>query len=564
MDFPKKQAQRLMPLYLLEYSEKLFENHPNPEDPWDGGSDYTAGYGIDITNDEISVDTEVIATKSDISSMVTTTMLDDALDDYALKTDIPENVSDLYNDAGYITSNALNGYIKDNDINYSAIFRGQYVMVKTSGAYTTTTYGDGTIGRTLPYGLPGYTYSLPDKNGTFAMVEDIPSLSGYATESWVNNQGFISSTDLSNYVTSSELSNQLSNYALSSTVTNLASQVTTLESLVSNHTTQINSINSNITDLQTLTSTHTSQISGINSSVTSLESLVNTNISSISTIQNNLNSLGSQVTTLEGLVSTNTSNISALQSSVSNCVTLSQLSSTLSDYTPTSGLASVATTGDYNDLINKPNLVNPHTIASGDLVFQATGTWYPAYKWFDDAVVTSASSSFVDIITNFEADLILPEEFTRDGVLYAKRMVDGVQVDEHEFRYVYAIYSADGEPGYIWFIYNDSLDTITSVTKQRFDAVSYSTLTNILSNYVTSSSLSSTLSNYALKSEVPTYSLTTTSTPVLSSATLSQSYETLTFTYSDNTTASFNFLTTGTSLSTSTVNVLDSASLTSN
>ena len=33
MDFPKKQAQRLMPLYLLEYSEKLFTNHPNPEDP---------------------------------------------------------------------------------------------------------------------------------------------------------------------------------------------------------------------------------------------------------------------------------------------------------------------------------------------------------------------------------------------------------------------------------------------------------------------------------------------------------------------------------------------------
>ena len=104
MDFPKKQAQRLMPLYLLEYSEKLFENHPDPEAPWGGGGgDYTAGYGIDITNSEISVDTSVIATKSDITSMVTTTMLEDALDDYALKTDIPENVSDLNNDAGYTT-----------------------------------------------------------------------------------------------------------------------------------------------------------------------------------------------------------------------------------------------------------------------------------------------------------------------------------------------------------------------------------------------------------------------------------------------------------------------------
>ena len=103
MDFPKKQAQRLMPLYLLEYSEKLFTNHPNPEDPWGGGSDYTAGQGITITNNEISVDTNVIATKSDIAQMVTTTELNDALDDYALKTEIPTDVSQLYNDAGYAT-----------------------------------------------------------------------------------------------------------------------------------------------------------------------------------------------------------------------------------------------------------------------------------------------------------------------------------------------------------------------------------------------------------------------------------------------------------------------------
>ena len=69
MDFPKKQAQRLMPLYLLEYSEKLFTNHPDPSAPWGGGSDYTAGQGITITNNEISVDTNVIAAKSDIPSL---------------------------------------------------------------------------------------------------------------------------------------------------------------------------------------------------------------------------------------------------------------------------------------------------------------------------------------------------------------------------------------------------------------------------------------------------------------------------------------------------------------
>ena len=120
MDFPKKQAQRLMPLYLLEYSEKLFTNHPDPSAPWGGGggSDYTAGQGITITNNEISVDTNVIATKSDIAQMVTTTQLNDALDDYALKTEIPTDVSQLYNDAGYATQTWVEnkGYATSSEI----------------------------------------------------------------------------------------------------------------------------------------------------------------------------------------------------------------------------------------------------------------------------------------------------------------------------------------------------------------------------------------------------------------------------------------------------------------
>ena len=196
MDFPKKQAQRLMPLYLLEYSEKLFTNHPDPSAPWGGGggSDYTAGQGITITNNEISVDTNVIATKSDISSMVTTTQLTDALDDYALKTEIPTDVSQLYNDAGYATetwvqnqgyatssslSSALNGYIKNDDDTYTAVFKGKYAMVKPSEATYVTIYGGSDINRVSPYGLPGYRYEFPDKNGTFAMTADIPSLSDY-------------------------------------------------------------------------------------------------------------------------------------------------------------------------------------------------------------------------------------------------------------------------------------------------------------------------------------------------------------------------------------------------
>ena len=245
MDFPKKQAQRLMPLYLLEYSEKLFTNHPNPEDPWGGGSDYTAGQGITITNNEISVDTNVVATKSDIAQMVTTTQLNDALDDYALKTEIPTDVSQLYNDAGYATETWVEskGYVTSSEIptNYVTLDTEQTITgLKTIGQ---------TSGTISEVDFSGFTFKLSNKainhpeadikirNGSYdgyqhpiissskglyvnlakirlgddgnntygitmpdsstwesdrilATTSDIPSLDGYATQTWVQEQGY--------------------------------------------------------------------------------------------------------------------------------------------------------------------------------------------------------------------------------------------------------------------------------------------------------------------------------------------------------------------------------------
>ena len=427
MDFPKKQAQRLMPLYLLEYSEKLFTNHPDPSAPWGGGgSDYTAGYGITITNDIILVDTNVIAKKSDIPSLtnyVTTTQLTDSLDDYALKTEIPTDVSQLYNDAGYATQTWVENqnYLPRADfrdvyqagveisaggnkvfphswgIEYSKEFEDKRITINLedidNGNLPTIMLSD----HERTYIDPGHVHTASSDNQTFTEM-DFNEFK-VSTDGGMNltrfRQGGFEYNNIHFNLNSNK--QEFENYTIATLDDIPLSTITTLESLALDHTTQINSINSNITDLQTLTSTHTAQISGINSSITSLESLVNINTSNISTIQNNLSTISSNITTLEELTSTHTSQISALQTSVSNCVTLSQLSTTLSDY--------------------------------------------------------------------------------------------------------------------------------------------------------------------ALKSEVPSYSLSTTSTPVLSSATLSQSYETLTFTYADNTTASFNFLTTGTTLSTSTVNVLNSATL---
>lgn len=121
IEFPKKQEQRLIPKYLLEYSEELAKNHPDPSAEWgSSGAEYTAGTGIKITNDNISIDETVVATKNDIpdvSGFISDDDLSKVLEDYELKSEafsgsyndltdkptIPTKTSDLNNDSGYIT-----------------------------------------------------------------------------------------------------------------------------------------------------------------------------------------------------------------------------------------------------------------------------------------------------------------------------------------------------------------------------------------------------------------------------------------------------------------------------
>ena len=129
MKFPKKQAQRLIPEYLLDYTTKLNESHPDPTESWgggSGGSEYTAGDGIDITNNVISVD-NTIAKKSDIPS----------LDGYATQTWVQEQgyktsitSSDITSALGYTpgTSNFSGSY---NDLTDTPTL----ATVATSGSY---------------------------------------------------------------------------------------------------------------------------------------------------------------------------------------------------------------------------------------------------------------------------------------------------------------------------------------------------------------------------------------------------------------------------------------------
>ena len=151
MDFPKKQAQRLMPLYLLEYSEKLFTNHPDPSAPWGGGSDYTAGQGITITNNEISVDTNVIATKSDL----------------------PTKTSELTNDSNFISSSL------GNTKTYS-----KYESSPHSGSWKRVTYD--TNGILIETNDTTRLLGFPiNKEGEIAVTSDIPDFTNYY---YVNNE----------------------------------------------------------------------------------------------------------------------------------------------------------------------------------------------------------------------------------------------------------------------------------------------------------------------------------------------------------------------------------------
>ena len=191
MKFPKKQAQRLIPEYLLDYTTKLNESHPDPTESWgggSGGSDYTAGNGIDITNNVISVD-NTIAKKSEIPTNYVTTDTDQAITGDKIFT-APLEVMD-----GMLSRNTTvngNGYFL---------------------------YRDNVEGKVILFGLPssktGGTEQHPT-NYTLATIEDIPSLDGYATQTWVENQGYSKFSgsyndlndkpDLSIYAQSSNLS----------------------------------------------------------------------------------------------------------------------------------------------------------------------------------------------------------------------------------------------------------------------------------------------------------------------------------------------------------------------
>ena len=199
MKFPKKQAQRLIPEYLLDYTTKLNESHPDPTESWgggSGGSEYTAGDGIDITNNVISVDNTI-----------------------AKKSEIPTNYVTLDTEQTITNNKRITGRLSIGNPTGSEIYidghngKGQVINIYNDelGSAFCTMIDNGSIqGNTGAYftyeddkGLREYRLPYQDREGlttcTLATNLDIPSLDGYATQTWVQEQGYktsITSSDI--------------------------------------------------------------------------------------------------------------------------------------------------------------------------------------------------------------------------------------------------------------------------------------------------------------------------------------------------------------------------------
>lgn len=228
MNFPKKQAQRLIPEYLLDYTEKLQNSHPDPTESWGGGSggSYTGGDGIDISNENvISVD-NTIAKKSEIPTNYVT--LDTNQTITGLKTigqtDGTISEVDFSGFTFKLSNKAINHPEADIKIRNASYDGYQYPTIySTKGLYVNLAKiklgddGNNTYGITMP------DSSTWETDRVLATTNDIPTKtseltndSGYTTQTWVENQGYskfsgsyndlTDKPDLSIYAQSSNLS----------------------------------------------------------------------------------------------------------------------------------------------------------------------------------------------------------------------------------------------------------------------------------------------------------------------------------------------------------------------
>ena len=363
MDFPKKQQQCLIPRYLLQYLTSLEYHHTDPTAPWGGGGGgtYTAGDGIEISDEDVISIDNTVALKTDLSDYVTSTALATELLDYAELDDlatvatsgdyndllnkptipvVPTNVSAFTNDAGYITSSALSNYVTLNGtqtITGSKTFTG---LTAFKGTYYNVHFGQSS------------GFSVSDKNNP--VQEEMSIYPGFLSS--FRDTGN-TSLDGRFYLGNHEFTAYNSDTEYKIKLVSKGGATTYGEYTFKNKTGDV-AITS---EIPTATSDLTNDSGYITSSA------------------------------LSGYATeTWVSNQGYLVSSdLTNYITSTDLAAELLNYAELSDLATVATTGDYDDLTNKPSLATVATSGSyNDLTNKPTipsvsgvTSYYDALYW---------------------------------------------------------------------------------------------------------------------------------------------------------------------------------------
>ena len=192
INFPKKQEQRLIPKYLLEYAEELQENHPDPSAEWGGGggSPIEAGTGIIITGDDtktISVDTEDVAMVSELSGVAFS----------GSYTDLENKPTNLVTTDGAEIITGAKTFELPLTVKYDSFTMDQAQYKYDSINYTNPSYNI-TI-QPNPSSIGTLVIDLPENGGTLATTGDIPT----NVSDLYNDAGYITG------ITSSDISSAL-------------------------------------------------------------------------------------------------------------------------------------------------------------------------------------------------------------------------------------------------------------------------------------------------------------------------------------------------------------------
>ena len=557
INFPKKQEQRLIPKYLLEYAEELQENHPDPSAEWGGqGTTYTAGEGIIIEDDTISVDTEDVAMVASLSTVA----FSGSYSDLSNKPTIPTKTSDLDNDSGFITSSALNGYATEtwvgnqgyltsvswNDVNNKPTF----ATVSTTGDY------DDLINKPV---IPVVNYPVTDVqangssvlDGTVAKitvptnVSDLNNDSGFITgitdTMVVNALGYTPGTsnfsgdyddltdkpDLSIYATSASLSTVAfsGNYTDLSNTPTLATVATTgaYSDLTGTPT---------IPDTTYMVTTNTAQdITGKKTFKTNPIDVVNTSKGiQLHSGTNNSTSAKLGFTLYNSTAGSTTNEVGFLESNT----------------------ASAASNG-HSTLLGYYNTATTTAYSNWDLGF--------AYNSYN--TTKGGNTSYKLVVPNqynlnsYNTKRYIPIDFT-DGTNTVRSDATGVvNISTLLPTVPTKVSQLTNDSGFITGITSGDVTTALGYTPGTSNfSGSYTDLTDKPS--IPSSATSTSTVTPSTTTAVT--GTTTTASTVVNGVTYTPSTETLTFTYDDDTTASFTFLTSSTTVSASTTSVVASVS----